>query len=120
MLANVALDGMERLFGAEDDRGRPVRPSLRRGPNHGIGLVRYADDLVVTAPSREVLERYVVPTLTTFEERGLKLNETKTRIVHIDDGFDFLGFTVRRYRGVILATHRRARWYGICAPSMTI
>ena len=77
----VALDGMERLFGAEDDRGRPVRPSLRRGPNRGIGLVRYADDLVVTAPSREVLERYVVPTLTTFlEERGLKLSETKTRI----------------------------------------
>jgi len=37
---------------------------------------------VVTAPSREVLERYVVPTLTTFlEERGLKLSETKTRIV---------------------------------------
>jgi RNA-directed DNA polymerase len=109
-LANVALDGMERLFGAEDDRGRPVRPSLRRGPNHGIGLVRYADDLVVTAPSREVLERYVVPTLTTFlEERGLKLSETKTRIVHIDDGFDFLGFTVRRYRGVILATPQKSK-----------
>jgi hypothetical protein len=45
VLANVALDGMERLFGAEDDRGRPVRPSLRRGSNHGIGLVRYADDV---------------------------------------------------------------------------
>ena len=45
VLANIALDGMERLFGAEDDRGRPVRPSLRRGPNHGIGLVRYADDV---------------------------------------------------------------------------
>ena len=46
-----------------------------------------ATHLVVTAPSREVLERYVVPTLTTFlEERGLKLNETKTHIVHIDDG----------------------------------
>jgi RNA-directed DNA polymerase len=110
VLANVALDGMERLFGAEDDRGEPVRPSHRRGPNHGIGLVRYADDLVVTAPSREVLERYVVPTLTAFlEERGLKLSETKTRIVHIDDGFDFLGFTVRRYRGVILTTPQKSK-----------
>ncbi len=98
LLANVALDGMERLFGAEDDRGRPVRPSRRHGLNRGIGLVRYADDLIVTAPSREVLEKYVVPTLTAFlEERGLKLSEAKTRIVHIDDGFDFLGFTVRRY-----------------------
>jgi len=110
LLANVALDGMERLFGAEDDRGRPVRPSLRRGLNRGIGLVRYADDLVVTAPSHEILEGYVVPTLTAFlEERGLKLSGTKTRIVHIDDGFDFLGFTVRRYRGVILTRPQKAK-----------
>ena len=48
LLANVALDGMERLFGAEDAQGRYVRPSLRRGPNRGVGLIRYADDLVVT------------------------------------------------------------------------
>jgi RNA-directed DNA polymerase len=68
VLANIVLDGMERLFGAENDRGRPVRPSLRRGPNRGIGLVRYADDLVVTAPTREVLERHVVPTLNAFLE----------------------------------------------------
>ena len=46
LLANVALDGMERLFGAENDQGKPVPPSLRRGPNRGIGLVRYADDRV--------------------------------------------------------------------------
>ena len=110
LLANIALDGMERLFGAEDARGRPVRPSLRRGLNRGIGLVRYADDLVVTAPSREVLETYVVPTLTRFlDERGLKLSETKTRIVHIDEGFDFLGFTVRRYCGVILTKPQKVK-----------
>jgi retron-type reverse transcriptase len=45
LLANVALDGMERLFGAEDERGRHVRPGLRRGSNHGISLIRYADDV---------------------------------------------------------------------------
>jgi retron-type reverse transcriptase len=45
LLANVALDGMERLFGAEDERGRYVRPSLRRGRNRGVGLIRYADDV---------------------------------------------------------------------------
>lgn len=103
LLANVALDGMERLFGAEDDRGRHIRPSLRRGADRGISLVRYADDLVVTAPTREVLETYVVPKLSAFlAERGLKLSEAKTRIVHVDQGFDFLGFTVRRYGGVVL------------------
>lgn len=110
LLANVALDGMERLFGAEDDQGRYVRPSGRRGLDHGISLIRYADDLVVTAPTREVLATYVVPKLTTFlGERGLKLSEAKTRIVHIDEGVDFLGFTVRRYRGVVLTTPQKAK-----------
>jgi RNA-directed DNA polymerase len=99
LLANVALDGMERLFGAEDERGRHVRPGLRRGSNHGISLIRYADDLVVTAPTREVLETYVGPKLSAFlGERGLRLSEAKTRIVHIDEGFDFLGFCIRRDR----------------------
>src|ERR1700712_358882 len=110
LLANAALDGMERLFGAEDDRGRYVKPSNRRGFDRGVSLVRYADDLVVTAPTREILSTYVVPKLTVFlAERGLKLSEAKTRIVHIDDGFDFLGFTVRRYRGVVLTRPQKAK-----------
>ncbi len=110
LLANVALNGMERLFGAEDERGRYVRPSLRRGSNHGISLVRYADDLVVTAPTREVLETYVVPKLAAFlAEQGLQLSEAKTRIVHIDEGFDFLGFTVRRFRGVVLTRPQKEK-----------
>jgi RNA-directed DNA polymerase len=110
LLANVALDGMERLFGAEDERGRYVRPSGRRGTNRGISLVRYADDLVVTAPTREILLTHVVPKLTAFlGERGLQLSEAKTRIVHIDEGFDFLGFTVRRYGGVVLTRPQKAK-----------
>lgn len=110
LLANIALDGMERLFGAEDERGRPVRPSGRHGLNRGVGLVRYADDLVVTAPTPEVLRMYVVPMLMAFlGERGLKLSEAKTRIVHIDEGFDFLGFNVRRHHGVVLTTPQRIK-----------
>ena len=53
LLANIALDGMERLFGAERLDGRHITPCLRRGNDRGINLVRYADDFVVTAPSRE-------------------------------------------------------------------
>ncbi len=97
LLANIALDGMERLFGSERPNGRTISPAARRGANRGVGLIRYADDFVVTAPSREVLEDYVVPRLTEFlASRGLSLSEAKTRIVHINDGFNFLGFTVRR------------------------
>lgn len=98
LLANIALDGVERLFGAERADGRHVTPCLRRGSNRGINLIRYADDFVVTAPSREVLEAYVLPRLTEFlAGRGLELSEAKTRTVHIDDGFDFLGFNLRHF-----------------------
>lgn len=110
LLANVALDGMERLFGAEDARGRYVRPSLRRGLNRGVSLIRYADDLVVTAPTQDILLTHVVPALTKFlGERGLRLSEAKTRIVHVEDGIDFLGFTVRRFRGTVLTRPQKAK-----------
>lgn len=83
LLANAALDGMERLFGAETPDGRPIAPSQRKGRNRGISLCRYADDFVATAPTREVLEEYVIPRLKEFlQERGLALSEAKTRIVH--------------------------------------
>ena len=81
-----------------------------------VGLPR-ATHLVVTAPSREVFEN-VVPRLTAFlASRGLELSAAKTRIVHIDDGFDFLGFNIRRFpNGKLLvrpqkekvSAHRRA------------
>ena len=85
LLANIALDDMERLFGAEHADGRQVTPCLRRGAsNRGISLVRYADGFVVTAPSREVLEGYVIPRLAGFlAGHGLELSQAKTRIVHL-------------------------------------
>jgi len=110
LLANVALDGMERLFGAESATGRQLVPALRRGVNKGVGLVRYADDFVVTAPTRAVLEGHVLPALGSFlAERGLTLSEAKTRVVHIDDGFDFLGFNVRRFRRKVLTKPQREK-----------
>lgn len=103
LLANIALDGLERLFGAENTQGKPVSPALRKGLNRGLSVIRYADDFVVTAPSKEVLEEYVIPRITEFlKQRGLELSEAKTRVVQIDEGFDFLGFTVRRFKGTLL------------------
>lgn len=98
LLANVALDGMERLFGCEWPDGRPRSPAHRKGIDKGISLIRYADDFVVTAPTREVLETHVKPRIEEFlRDRGLTLSEAKTRIVEINEGFDFLGFHVRKY-----------------------
>jgi RNA-directed DNA polymerase len=98
ILSNVALDGLERLFGAETHAGKPVTPSNRRGLNKGISLVRYADDFIAVAPTKERLLTYVLPKIKTFlAQRGLSLNLEKTRIVHRGEGFNFLGFHIRYY-----------------------
>src|SRR3989442_14285906 len=68
-----------------------------------VNLVRYADDFVVTGDSKELLENTVQPWIVGFlRERGLTLSEEKTRIVHIDQGFDFLGWNFRKYGGKLL------------------
>ena len=68
-----------------------------------VNVVRYADDFVITGDSKEVLESEVRPWVEAFlAVRGLQLSEEKTRITHIDDGFDFLGWNFRKYSGKLL------------------
>jgi RNA-directed DNA polymerase len=86
-LSNFVLDGMEKLL--DDNFGK------RRS---GINLIRYADDFIITAKTKEILEEGIKPLLMGFlKERGLELSEKKTRITHIDEGFDFLGQNIRKY-----------------------
>ncbi len=100
LLANIALDGMERLFGAENSKGNYVVPSSRLHENKGINLIRYADDFVVVAPTKDRLISHVLPLLRSFlRKRGMVLNDAKTEIVHRDEGFDFLGFNIRQHHG---------------------
>ena len=62
-------------------------------------LTRYADDLVVCCHSRQQAEQVKVRLAAWLAPRGLAFNEAKTRIVRVDeDGFEFLGFHLRRYR----------------------
>ncbi len=46
LLSNIALDGMERLFGSETSDGRAISPYRRKGLNRGVAVIRYADDCV--------------------------------------------------------------------------
>jgi len=63
-----------------------------------VHLVRYADDFIITGKSRVLLEYGVKPLVEHFlKERGLELSHEKTRITQMEDGFDFLGQTVRRF-----------------------
>ena len=90
-LANITLDGLAQVVAQITTKTDKVH------------LVRYADDFIITGNSRETLERKVKPAVITFlAERGLTLSEEKTSITHIDQGFDFLGFNVRKYDGKLL------------------
>src|SRR6266566_1686033 len=60
-------------------------------------IVRYADDFVCFCETREDAEQVQKILVEWLKERGLTLSEEKTRIVHLTEGFDFLGFNVRQY-----------------------
>jgi RNA-directed DNA polymerase len=111
LLMNVALDGMERLFEQTSKTGRPIKPALKKGHERGVILIRYADDFVATASSKEALEEHVIPKIEAFlGERGLRLSREKTRIVNIGEGFNFLGFEVRKFDdGKLLIRPQKAK-----------
>ena len=98
-LANVTLNGLES--GLIEHLGARFGKTKAKGLK--INVVRYADDFVITGISKEVLEDEVKPWVVEFLAiRGLQLSEEKTRIVHIDEGFDFLGWNFRKYGGKLL------------------
>ncbi len=97
VLANLALDGLER------ELQKRFGKRIWNQPSPGINLVRYADDFIVTGRTKEMLENQVRPFIEQFlSERGLELAPHKTRVTHIDDGFDFLGQNVRKYNGKLI------------------
>ncbi len=68
-----------------------------------VNFIGYADDFVITGSSREVLNNVVKPLIADFlKVRGLTLSDEKTHVTHIQDGFDFLGFNIRKYNGKLL------------------
>jgi RNA-directed DNA polymerase len=98
-LANVTLNGLER----ELDAHLRAQFGVAKAKKLKINLVRYADDFVITGVSKEILATEVRPWIEAFlAARGLQLSEEKTRITHIDDGFDFLGWNFRKYAGKFL------------------
>ena len=96
-LANLTLDGMENLL-----KGRYGVTNSKKASKNKINLIRYADDFVITGATKEVLEEAKELIVGFLKDRGLTLSEEKTKIVHIEDGFDFLGWNVRKYDGKLL------------------
>jgi RNA-directed DNA polymerase len=92
-VANMTLNGLEHLLVSHFPK------KGRAGTRAKVNLIRYADDFCVTGNSKELLEQEVKPRIEQFlRERGLELSTEKTVVTHIEQGFDFLGQTVRKYR----------------------
>ena len=105
LLLNVALHGMEHAAGVRYQRtGSDAAVAVPGSPV----LIRYADDLVALCHTRHEAEQVKARLAAWLAPRGLAFNEDKTRIVTLDEGFDFLGFNVRRYHGKLLIKPSKA------------
>lgn len=102
ILANMALDGMQKALYDRFHTNRLGKEDIRFKNVHKVNLVRYADDFIVTAATKEIAEEAKSIIRNFLKERGLELSEEKTVITHVDDGFDMLGWTFRKFKGKLI------------------
>ena len=110
LTAGVLRDGMVERTIAGTPQGGVASPLLsniylnvfdQAMAQAGVSLTRYADDWVAIARSRSEAERALASARTALEgELGLRLHPEKTRIVHISQGFEFLGYKIGRGKGL--------------------
>jgi RNA-directed DNA polymerase len=100
LLANIALSVLDEHFEGQWGQWSPKVRATRR--LRGLGtwrMFRYADDFVVMVHgSRENVEAVRAQAAEILAPMGLRLSESKTRVVHLEEGFDFLGFRIKRMR----------------------
>jgi RNA-directed DNA polymerase len=99
LLANIALNGLEKHLGVKyNKKGNSIGKRI---------LVRYADDFVILCESEDDALKAKETTAEWLGLRGLELSKEKTNIVHVSEGFDFLGFNIRQYnQNRMEATHQ--------------
>src|ERR1039457_2237008 len=101
VLANMTLDGLEAMLAEKFPKAKQTGLKMH--------MVRYADDFIITGNSKEWLEHEVKPAVVEFlAERGLVLSPEKTKITHIREGFDFLGWNIRKYGDKLLMKPSKA------------
>jgi len=99
LLANIGLHGLENFI---------------KSTNAKLGVVRYADDFIITARDKESLEQIQIQIQQWLLDRGLKFSFEKTLITSMEDGFDFLGFNHRHYNGKLLIKPSKKKVLDFC------
>lgn len=102
LYANMTLDGLERLIQDKYHRNSKGNIENHYRAKTKVNLVRYADDFIITANTKETAEEIKELVSQFLNTRGLTLSEEKTKITHIDEGFDFLGWTFRKFKGKLI------------------
>ena len=93
ILGNMTLDGLQkRLFDLQGEKIQDFKNGF---------CIRFADDLCITARTREDAEKFKEEIISFVSERGLKISENKTKIINIKDGFDFLSRFYCKIDGII-------------------
>ena len=99
LLANIGLHGLETYL---------------KSTNSKLGVIRYADDFIVTARDKGSLETAQVQIQQWLSLRGLELSSEKTFITSVEEGFDFLGFNHRHYNGKLLIKPTKKKVLDFC------
>jgi RNA-directed DNA polymerase len=99
LLANIGLHGLETYI---------------KSTNPKLGVVRYADDFIVTARDKGSLETAQPQIKQWLLKRGLELSTEKTLITSMEEGFDFLGFNHRHYYGKLLIKPSKKKVLDFC------
>lgn len=99
--ANYVLDGLEGMLKQKYSTSSTGHYNANYN-KYKVHLCRYADDFIVTANSKEILEVIKLEISQFMDERGLQLSHEKTVITNINEGFDFLGWNFRKYKGKLL------------------
>lgn len=102
LYANMTLDGLEKLIQDKYHRNSKGKIENHYRAKTKVNMVRYADDFIITANTKEVAEELKAIVSEFLDARGLILSEEKTKITHIDKGFDFLGWTFRKFKGKLI------------------
>lgn len=116
LMANVALSALDEHYArAWEAMGQKwhQRDAIRRRGGATYRLIRYADDFVIcVSGDRRHAEELIAQTEQVIAPLGLSLSMEKTRVVHIDEGIDFLGWRIKRQqRG------SDGRWFVYTYPS---
>jgi RNA-directed DNA polymerase len=99
LLANIGLHGLETFI---------------KATNQKLGVVRYADDFIVTARDKHILKTVRTSIQAWMSQRGLELSAEKTVTTSMENGFDFLGFNSRHYDGKLLIKPSKKKVLAFC------